>query len=307
MECTQCGTVLPEDSTECPECGAAVQVPAEAPRGRGARLVGWVVIALVAIGALALAAYVTVPGLSGSGRFGNGAASSATASVEPTLTADDLDQIAAEAAVGAFYGAIGSGETTAVRSLVTTETRSAIGPALFKGWSATTFQVARSMIESDTAYVYGHESRRAFGSKTLGVKFTLKRAAQRWLVDTWQPADEGAVNGALPSAGQGAGPIALSDATASDVVSTLLQARQTGDAKTIEMLTTAAFQAAHADWLDGVDNSPAFTQFVLGAVKHKGPAYLVSASERWSGHNRRSTYTVVMQGHDILVNAWSTK
>jgi predicted nucleic acid-binding Zn ribbon protein len=305
MECEQCGSVLPEDADACPDCGAEATAPEPKRKRKSPLLVATLVLAFLLLAGAGTAVYLSVaPSLRDAARRA-AIVSSAPGSAETTLTADDLDQIAAESAVKSFYEALNTRYAPMAQALVTTDTRSAIDAKLLKAWTTTSFLPARTLIDSDTASVYGHETVRALGSSTLGVKFTLQRVDGAWLVQSWGPVDEGAVSGAVPGSAQAAGPIALTDATASDIVDTLLQAHQVGDDATIAMLTTAAFQKANAAWLNGVDNSQAFTSFAITGVKKKGAAYVVSTTEHWSSKTRTSRYTVVMQTQTILVNGVS--
>jgi predicted nucleic acid-binding Zn ribbon protein len=307
MDCTECGTALPEDATACPECGATVEAPRPPKKRRGGFAVALLLVFVLV--ATAAAVYVWVLPVVRSRMTGaSGARTSASASVEPTSPSSSAERIAVESAVTGFYATANSGDTTSVRSLVTTDTRSAVKKAPFKGWKITTFLVVRSMIDSDTAYVYGRESRHEFGSKAFfGVKFTLRRVQGTWLVQSWQPADKGAVSGALPSVAK-ATSIALSDATARDLINTLLQARQAGDTVTIRMLTTVRFQKKNAGtWLNGVNNAASFTSFSIQGTKKKRSTYVVTVKERWSGSVRTSTYTVIMKKQTLLVDAHSGK
>jgi len=230
-------------------------------------------------------------------------------SAETTGSAIDVsDNTAAENAVTAFYAAINSGQLEAVSALVTNDTKSAIDPGAFEGWSTTTFEIARSVVDGDVAHVYGRESARAFGSADRGVKFTVVREGGLWLIETWQAVDEATVNGAMPSTGAGSGATTLSAASARDIVSSLLQARQVGDAETVRLLTTAKFQAANgAAWLDGVDNSPYFTAFTIKNVKASGDAYVVTVVEAWNSGNETATYTVIESDGAVLVDTWVSK
>jgi len=231
-----------------------------------------------------------------------------TGSVEPTMTAADKDQIAAESVVTALYSALNASDTAAARSLLTSDTQNAVDVGVFRDWSYTTIQVARSVIETDTASVYGQESQRQLGSAQRDVKFSLLRTGDRWLVTNWQAVDAGALSGAVPSATVVAAPIALDEANSKDVVSTLLQARQAGDAETIRTLTTARFQSAYgATWLNEVNNSVEFSSFTITGVRKKGDTYVVSALESWAEQIQKSTYGVVMQNQTILVDTWSAK
>jgi hypothetical protein len=204
-----------------------------------------------------------------------------------------------------FYETINGGDFTAVEALVTAGTRAAIDPGAFEGWNTTTFEVTWSAVDQDIAYVYGRESQREFGSTDLGVKFTLSRVSGAWLIKTWTGVDEATVNGAKPASGEGSGATALTDASARDIVSALLKARQAGDSQTVRMLTTQKFQTANGDiWLDGSDNAEFFTQFTIKTVKKSGAAYVVTVTEEWNSGTETGTYTVIDSGGTILVDTW---
>ena len=310
MRCTSCGYILSKGAEACPDCGAAVRPRRSARHAsksgpRRALAIGTVAVAVVLIAAVAGVVYLSMLPSSRAGvHVAAEVTSVATASVEPTITPEQ-DQLAAEAAVRHFYEAMNSLGSISVRSLVTTSTLPVIDENFFRHWVTTTFNVARSEVDSDTATVWGHESRRAFGSKTLGVQFDLQRVAGTWLVQSWDQAAEATIKGAPTLSPEVAARTALDPATSTDVVSTLMQAREVGDAGTIRIVTTAAFQTANSAWLDGVNNSKTFTSFRITGVKKKGAAYVVSVDETWSGAVRKSGYTVVLRGESILVNAWS--
>jgi hypothetical protein len=236
-----------------------------------------------------------------------------TASVESTGTTGtagvvNADNTAAENAVVKFYETINSGDLTAVKKLVTPDTQSAIDPGAFESWTATTFEVTWSAVDANTAHVYGRESQREFGSQSLGVKFTLSRVGGAWLVKTWTGVDEATVNGGTPQSGQGSGATALNETSARDTVTSLLQARQSGDSQTVRMLTTAKFQTDNGDvWLDGSDNTPYFTGFTIKSVKKSGATYVVTSSEQWNSGTETGTYTVVNAAGVVLVDSWSSK
>jgi hypothetical protein len=270
------------------------------------------IVALLAItGATVAAALLLVPATTATSSAPAGAYAPVmpdTSSEASAAAAASTEASAAETVVTEFYDAINTGQFPALLALVIPDTRSAVDPGAFKGWSTTTFQIVRTAITTDSAYVYGHESRRAFGSKDLGVRFELLRVDGVWLIQNWQAVDEGAVNGAMPSTGAGLSATALTDATARDIVSSLLKARQVGDAETIRLLTTAKFQNRNAAaWLDGVDNSPYFTGFSIASVRKSGSAYVVTVREQWNSGAETATYTVIDVGGSILVDAWTSK
>jgi hypothetical protein len=333
VRCTSCGYILSKGTESCPDCGAPVRprradrakrsdtvatsaAPEHATSGtdpaperntRRALVIGTLAVAVILLAAAAGVVYLSMLPSSRTGvRVAKEVTSVATPSVEPTVTPEQ-DQAAAEAAVRHFYEAMNSLGSISVRSLVTSDTLPTINDDFFRHWVTTTFSVARSEVDSNTATVWGHESQRAFGSKTLGVQFTLQRVGAAWLVQSWQPVDEGTIKGAVPPSAETAAKLALDQATATDVVNTLMQGRQVGDAGTIRIVTTPAFQTANPAWLNGINNSKSFTSYRITGVKKKGKAFVVSVSETWSGKTRASVYTVVLSGQSILVNAWSHK
>jgi hypothetical protein len=320
MYCQNCGTVLPEGTRSCPECETPVAAPQSQPESaelplkekRTGLLITLSVIAILALtGATVAAALLLVPSTGAASAVPAGAYApvmpDTSSNASATVTASS-ETSAAEAVVTEFYDAINARQFPALLALVIPNTRSAVDPRAFKGWSTTTFQIVRAVITTDSAYVYGHESRRAFGSKDLGVKFALLRVDGVWLIQNWQAVDEGAVNGAMPSTGAGMSGTPLTDATARDIVSSLLKARQVGDAETIRLLTTAKFQDKNAaTWLNGVDNTPYFTSFSIRSVKKSGAAYVVTVREQWNSGAETATYSVISAGGSILVDAWTSK
>jgi hypothetical protein len=221
---------------------------------------------------------------------------------------DNADSTAAGDAVVGFYQAIDTGDFTAAQALVTSDTSTMIDKSAFANWTDTTFEVARSVIDGDSASVFGHESHQEFGSATLGVEFTLVRGNGSWLIQTWQPVDEATIDGTPASSGSGTGATTLNEQTASGIVSALLKARQHGDSATIRTLTTAKFQQDYGDvWLDGIDNSPYFTKFTVQSVKASGAAFVVTVREEWNSGPETATYTVVDQDGTVLVDSWTSK
>jgi hypothetical protein len=279
-----------------------------------------IIVAVLVVGAGVAAAIIYLPSMNKPAATAKTAAPAGayvpampTTSFVETATAgigevDAADNTAAENAVVKFYETINTGDYTAVQALVTADTKSAIDPGAFEGWSTTTFEVTWSAIDADTAYVYGRESQREFGSQDLGVKFTLLRQGGAWLIERWNGVDEAAVNGAKPQSGQGSGATSLSDATAKSTVSSLLQARQAGDSQTVRMLTTQKFQTDNGDiWLDGSDNSEYFTKFTIKSAKPVGGTVVVTVTEEWNSGTETGTYTVVSEAGAILVDSWSSK
>jgi hypothetical protein len=283
--------------------------PAPAPKKKHTGLIiGIVVAALVLIAGAVFAVLLFLP------VNATRTISPAYAPVKPTVsttstdTLDTADNTAAENVVTSFYDAINSGNFAAVSALVTSDTKSAVDKGAFEGWSKTTIEFARSVVDGDSAEVYGRESQREFGSAARGVEFVLQRVSGEWLIQTWMAVDEQTLKGTPATSGTGNGTATLNDGTARDVVSSLLQARQGGDAQSIRMLTTAKFQNDNsAVWLDGVDNTPYFTAFSIKNVVQKGTTFIVTVTEQWNSGAETGTYTVVDQGGAILVDAWSSK
>lgn len=343
MHCQNCGTVLPDGTPSCPTCGmhfaeprtaqepgqptvlppgdtAPVQDPPpaqdepEPAPARKRRL--WPGIAIV-LGVLVLlaAAAATVLLRLPSQPTPPASMPPAYAPVMPQVSTEtsgapgsSVSTATPESVVTTFYATANAGDFSALKALVTSDTRSAVDPGAFKRWKSTTFTIARTTVNGGSASVYGHESRREFGSSTLGVKFTLLRVGGTWLIKGWQAVDEGIINGAMPSSGQGITAPDLSADVARDVVTTLLEARQKGDAASIRLVTTAKFQAANSDvWLDGVDNSQFFTAFSIRSLKKKGAVFVVTVLESWNSGDETATYTVVLQNGSVLVDSWTSK
>jgi hypothetical protein len=230
--------------------------------------------------------------------------------ISPATTAgiDVSDNTAAENVVVAFYDRINAGDYAAVRKLVADDTKSAVDKGAFAKWTTTTVEVAQSTVDGNAAEILVRESVREFGSKDRGVKFVLGKIQGVWLIRTWTGVDEATLNGAAAASGAGAGATTLNEATARNLVSTLLKARQGGDAATIRVLTTQKFQEDNAAvWLDGVDNTPYFTAFSIKTAKAKGATWVVTVTEQWNSGAETGTYTVVKENSAILVSAWSSK
>jgi hypothetical protein len=341
MHCQNCGLILPDGTPSCPECGMrfakprpasglapAVEGPAAAPEPAAVprppqdapepapirrRHIGLAVgITLGVLALLAAAAgtvFVMLPDLAATTTTTPPVSTRVTPSASAESTPAAIESTATpESVVTTFYATANAGDFAALAALVTSDAQATVEPGALRGWKSTTFTVARSTVGTATASVYGHESRRQLGSTTRGVKFTLLRVDGAWLIKAWQAVDDGIINGAVPSTGQGITGPDLTAGTARDVVSTLLQARQKGDAESIRLVTTAQFQAANADaWLDGVDNSQDFTAFSISSIKKTGSAYVVTVLESWNSGDRTATYTVVLQAGRVLVDSWTSK
>jgi len=324
MRCQNCGTVLPDGTISCPECGAdlvAPPVPAATPtpldgqpstpkprKRRAGLIVGAAIGLLVLFAGAVIAVVLLLPSAKTTSTSPAYAPVSPDVSAETTTAIDTTNNTAAEDVVSAFYAAINASDFTAASALVATDTKSSIDKGAFTRWSKTTIQVARSTVDADFAEVFAVESKQQFGSDDRGVKFTLQRVSGKWLIESWMPVSKAVLNGTATASEAGHGTDTLNDTTVRDVVSSLLQARQGGDAQSIRLLTTAKFQSANAAvWLDGVDNTPYFTAFSIKSVEQKGSAFIVTVTEQWNSGAETATYTVVDQGGAILVDAWSSK
>ncbi len=224
-----------------------------------------------------------------------------------SATSASADSVAVETAVKEFYDNINGGDLEKVKSLVTDDTKSAIDPSAFEGWTTTSFEFARSVIDANTAYVYGRENPRRFGGETGGVKFTLDKVGGSWLIQTWNAVDEATVNGVQASSGQGTGAKTLDEASARDIVNKLLQARQKGDANAVRSLTTASFQTVNADvWFDGIPVAEYMPTYKILSAAQSGSSWIVKTSEDWNSGTEVGTYTVIEQNATILVDSWDS-
>jgi hypothetical protein len=298
MQCPQCGAESPGDETACPACGAALEPAIEAAvpnrRARGVRIGFGVLMALVfvlvaAVAILRPAAPSPTPAPS----------SVPTASVEPTAPPVDPDRAAIEAAIRGFYATVDAGESVTVSPYVDPKGRGGARTRAVDASGTTTFSIARAVVGTGSADVFGRESRSVVATGGAEVEFRLGVVDGEWLISSWQVARAET----MPSQA-----LALSGGTAKDVVGTLLQAHQVGDTTTLTLLTTERFRAAHSSWLDGVDRSSLLISWQIGSAKRKGgAAYAVTVKELWRPTPLTSTYTVVMSGGQIVVDAWSWK
>jgi len=221
-----------------------------------------------------------------------------TASVEPTAPPLDPAQAAVEAAIRGFYATVDASKPVTTSAYVDREGRGGPAPALVPTSGVTTFRIARAVVGSGTADVYGRESRSVISTGGAEIEFRLRLVEKVWLISSWQIARQ------VPVQSQS---LALTDVTARDIVSTLLRSRQVGDTTTMMMLTTANFRAAHASWFDGTDRTALLSSWKITAAESKGTAYNVTVREEWLPEPLTSTYTVVITRSDILVDAWTWK
>ena len=297
MQCPDCSAESPDDQTTCSSCGATLEPAVEAAvPNRGARAVRigfgvlmalvFLLVATVAILRPAQPSPVPVP------------STVATASVESTVPVDP-DRAAIEAAIQGFYATVDAGASATVSPYVDPRGRGGVAPRAVDASGSTTFSIARAVIGTGSADVFGRESRSVIATGGAEVEFRLNVVHEKWLISSWHVVRADT----MPSQ-----TLALSSGTAKDVVGTLLQAHQVGDTTTLKLLTTERFREEHSSWLDGVDRSSLLVSWKIGAAKPKGgAAYTVTVKERWRPTPLTSTYTVVMSGGQIVVDAWSWK
>lgn len=290
MQCPQCDAPIEDDSSVCAACGASTG-PA-APRARRVR--AGFALALIALFLIVFAVALLLP--SAPAPVPSPPASIApTASVEPTAPPVNPDRAAVEEAIKGFYATIDAGESVTISPYVFSEGRGGNVPADV-GTGTTTFSIARAVVGSGTADVYGRESRSVIATGSAEVEFRLRHVDEKWLISSWRVARETTL---APQA------LRLSNVTARDIVGTLLQARQVGDATTVRMLTTERFQLRHASWLDGSDQSALLIDYRITGAKKQGKDYEVTVTEGWVAESLRSTFTVIIGNGEILVDAWS--
>ncbi|MDO8964152.1 MAG: hypothetical protein Q7W30_06615 [Coriobacteriia bacterium] len=299
----------PAPAGYAPPPGYATPAPAPAKKKTGL-IVGIVIALLVALGVCgAVAAFFLLPKMAAPT---TATSTTPTKTVEPTKTAEptNAENTAVEQLVVRWYEDINAGNYDSVKAAVAPDRQADMDPGMFEGWSKTTFEIARSVVDGDSANVWGRESQRMFGSEDRGVKFTLGRVEDgTWRIVTWTGVDEAAVNGAKIESGQGAGDsTSLDEASARDAVTKILEARRTGKSNIVRQYTTANFQKNNGDiWLDGSDNSEFFLSFAITGAKSQGDAYLVTVREEWNSGAETATYAVIERNGAVLVDSWETK
>jgi hypothetical protein len=222
---------------------------------------------------------------------------------EPEMTPSDLDQMAAERVVEAFYDALNHKNLLTARSQFTTAGAEAVTSERFGKWEYTAFIWRRTIIETDTAQIFGAETRKMLTTSSPAIRFTLQRVAKKWRIVKWDGVGLTALEGATPGSSSSASRITLNPTKAMDVASTLLKARVAGDKISLRVVTTEKFQAAHPQWFNGVNNASTLTTYTIGAVTFKEPAYVISVKETWSGKTTEYFYTVVQAPDAVLVDA----
>jgi hypothetical protein len=227
-------------------------------------------------------------------------------STAPSGTADkDID--AAQKVVEAYYAAFNAGDLEGIKATLTPEVAADITADWFDVGTQSTFEFTRGTSDGTTIAVFGRESDAAFGSGgDGGVKFTLVSVDGQWRITAWTGADRMQIEGTDTTGSSSGVSASLTDASARDVVTRLLDARMKGNANVVRQLTTASFQSAYGDiWLDGRDNSEYFLAFRITKVVVSGDLATVETSEDWNSGTEGAIYTVVRQNGVLLVNVWN--
>jgi uncharacterized membrane protein len=251
-------------------------------------------------------AFLYVRNQSSTGSTDTGSKPATQTPAVPEPSADDAVIKAGEAVVNDFYAAINAADMEKIKSVVTEEMRVGVDPGAFEGWESTTFEFTRGWVDGGNAVIIGRESVQQFGAgENGGVKFTLVPDGDGWLISNWQPVDTAQVEG-QDTTGMSTGiPGPLSDATARDLVTQLLEARRIGAGNIVRRLATKRFLAANGDvWLDGIDNSETFTAFTITSVTVSGKSASVVVTEQWPEGDMPTTYKLVVEGSNVLVDTW---
>jgi len=227
------------------------------------------------------------------------------------VSAEDEAAIkASEQTVNDFYAAINSGDVEKVKATVVPDVRADIDPGMFEGWSSTTFEFTRGWVvreaTGNSTYIVGRESQQQYGAgENGGVKFTLAEAEGKWLIADFQAVDTTQVEGSDTTGSSTGVPGALSDATARDLITQLLDARKVGAGNVIRRLATETFLTDNGDvWLDGLDNSEYFTGFKIDTVTIAGQTATVVVTETWPDGAIPTTYGLVERNGAVLVDTW---
>jgi uncharacterized RDD family membrane protein YckC len=231
------------------------------------------------------------------------------AATAPAATDAQVQVDVAVNVVTGFYTAINEADMAGIKAAVDAELQPQMQPGAFEGWNATTFEFTRGWIDGGEAHIVGRESAQAYGSGSGGgVEFDLTDSTGAWLITGWHAVDATQVEGS-DTAGSSTGlPGPLSDAKARDLVTQVLQARQTGAANTIRRLSTEGFLADNGEvWLTGMDETQYFTKFKITSVKASGSVATVTVSETWVDGAQSSTYGLVVTNGAVLLDSWSVK
>jgi len=234
----------------------------------------------------------------------------ATSTVTPTKpggAADDKDIQAAQAVVEEFYRAFNAGDLEAIKATLAPDVASEVTADWFDVGTQSTFEFTRGIAEGGTVTIYGRESEAAFGSGgDGGAKYTLIDVNGQWRITAWSGADRTQIEGSDTTGSSSGVTGTLTEASARDLVTRLLDARMKGNANLIRQLTTAGFQSAYGDiWLDGRDNSEWFFKFRITKVVVSGDSATVETSEDWNSGTEGAIYSVINQDGVLLVDTWN--
>lgn len=225
----------------------------------------------------------------------------------PSRVADDGSLGAARTVVEAFYAALNSHDVATATSFIAPGQAATVDAATVQEWQPNAFTFVRDTMAEQNAKIFGREKIDTYGSPSPGgVVFTLVRLGGAWYIADMQPADQGQVTGVVPkTAASGGVKGALTDAAARNLIASLLEARQKGDGATIRKLTTGKFQSENGSaWLDGVDNTEAFTKFTIDTVRISGAKATVVVTETWPDGTAPSSYGLVLQNGSVFVDTW---
>jgi hypothetical protein len=216
-----------------------------------------------------------------------------TAPAETPAVDDPAAVTAGQKTVEDFYAAINAGSMEGIARLLTPGLAADLDPGQFEGWQSTTFEFTRGWFDAGSVTIIGRESLRQFGSgEDGGVKYVLSNVNGAWLISEWPVGvDRTQVEGADTTGSSSGVSGTLSDASARDIVTKLLNARMVGNANAVRQLTTAKFQADNGDiWLDGRDSREYFYKFKVTSVAIEGNSATVSTSEDWNSGTELGTY-----------------
>lgn len=228
-----------------------------------------------------------------------------------TDTADDSAEIdAAATVVEDYYNAIAAADMDAIQACLAADVADQMDADWFEGWdSSTTFEFTRGALDGDKVTVYGRESVRAYGSgDDGGVKFTLIKEDGKWRITAWATADRAQIEGSEKTGSSSGAKASLSEASARDLVTRLLEARQAGNSNAVRQLTTEHFQSKYGDiWLDGIPTKEYFPLFEVTGVSISGDVATVTTTEEWISGTESGAYEVVTEGGALLVNEWDSQ
>ncbi|HEX9092700.1 MAG TPA: zinc ribbon domain-containing protein [Coriobacteriia bacterium] len=219
-----------------------------------------------------------------------------------------LEIAAAQRTVEEFYAALNAADLDAVKATWAPEMAADLDAGWFEGWQNTTFEFTRGWLLDGKVTIIGRESIKQFGSgDDGGVKFTLRGVNGKWVIENSTGVDRTQVEGSDTTGSSSGVSGTLNEATARDLVSQLLSARQSGNANLVRQLTTESFQTQYGDiWLDGRDNREFFLSFKVTGATISGDTATVQTSEDWNSGTEAGVYTVVSRNGALLVDSWGS-